>query len=114
MRHRGYGTDKQEREVGAMSVIEKPLDVATDAPLERPHDDPILEVNGLAITVPTAAGPVEAVQAASFRVSRGEAVGLVGESGSGKTLTCRAVLGETASSLPGARSREPSCSTVST
>jgi peptide/nickel transport system ATP-binding protein len=69
------------------------LDVATEVPLKRPHDDPILEVNGLAITVPSAAGRVEAVQAASFRVSRGEAVGLVGESGSGKTLTCRAVLG---------------------
>jgi peptide/nickel transport system ATP-binding protein len=76
-----------------MSVIEKPLDVATEAPLEESHDDPILEVNGLAITVPSAAGRVEAVQAASFRVGRGEAVGLVGESGSGKTLTCRAVLG---------------------
>jgi peptide/nickel transport system ATP-binding protein len=76
-----------------MSVIEKPLDVALEAPLERPLGHPILEVDGLAITVPTAAGRVEAVQAASFRVGRGEAIGLVGESGSGKTLTCRAVLG---------------------
>jgi peptide/nickel transport system ATP-binding protein len=54
---------------------------------------PVLSVSGLAITVPTATGRVEAVHGAAFDVARGEAVGLVGESGSGKTLTCRAVLG---------------------
>ena len=41
-----------------MSVIEKPLDVVLEAPLERPLGQPILEVDGLAITVPTAAGRV--------------------------------------------------------
>jgi peptide/nickel transport system ATP-binding protein len=34
-----------------------------------------------------------AVRDVSFRIGRGESVGLVGESGSGKTLTCRSVLG---------------------
>src|SRR4051794_4877016 len=34
-----------------------------------------------------------AVRDVSFRIGRGESVGLVGESGSGKTITCRSVLG---------------------
>jgi peptide/nickel transport system ATP-binding protein len=56
---------------------------------------PVLDVSGLRISVPGPGGGsrVEAVHGASFRIDRGEAVGLVGESGSGKTLTCRAVLG---------------------
>src|SRR5579863_1820044 len=53
----------------------------------------VLAIKDLAITVPGAAGRVEAIHGASFDVRPGEAVGLVGESGSGKTLTCRAVLG---------------------
>jgi peptide/nickel transport system ATP-binding protein len=55
----------------------------------------VLDVSGLRISVPASRGGahVEAVHGASFRIDRGEAVGLVGESGSGKTLTCRAVLG---------------------
>jgi peptide/nickel transport system ATP-binding protein len=55
--------------------------------------DELLIVHDLAVTVTSAAGPLEAVHGAGFSVRRGEAVGLVGESGSGKTLTCRAVLG---------------------
>jgi peptide/nickel transport system ATP-binding protein len=58
------------------------------------NSEPLLRVENLRITVPTAGNEkVEAVHGASFTVARGEAVGLVGESGSGKTLTCRAVLG---------------------
>lgn len=59
--------------------------------LARP---PLLEVNGLSITVtPPGGGRVTAVEDLSFNIQVGEAVGLVGESGSGKSLTLRAVLG---------------------
>jgi len=54
---------------------------------------PLLSVEGLGVVIgrgPQATRPVEAV---SFTVSDGEALGIVGESGSGKSLTLRAVLG---------------------
>lgn len=50
----------------------------------------LLEVDSLSIT--TTDG-TRLVDSASFRVERGEALGIVGESGSGKSLSCRAVLG---------------------
>lgn len=49
-----------------------------------------LAVDGLQVSV---GDHLVAVSDVSFRIGRGESVGLVGESGSGKTLTCRAVLG---------------------
>jgi peptide/nickel transport system ATP-binding protein len=49
-----------------------------------------LTVDGLRVSV---GDRLVAVDGVSFRIRRGESVGLVGESGSGKTLTCRAVLG---------------------
>ena len=52
---------------------------------------PVLDVRDLSITVGD--GAAEAVRSVSFRIERGETVGLVGESGSGKTLTCRTALG---------------------
>jgi peptide/nickel transport system ATP-binding protein len=75
-----------------MSVIEN-VPAAARRGAAAAAGEPVLEVAGLAVTVGTAAGQVEAVHGASFRVGPGEVVGLVGESGSGKTLTCRAVLG---------------------
>ncbi|MGM7668257.1 ABC transporter ATP-binding protein [Microbacterium sp. A93] len=50
----------------------------------------LLEVSGLTITTPAGLALVNDV---SFRLERGEALGIVGESGSGKSLSCRAVLG---------------------
>ncbi|WP_222195435.1 dipeptide/oligopeptide/nickel ABC transporter permease/ATP-binding protein [Modestobacter italicus] len=52
---------------------------------------PVLEVQDLSVTFPGAHGPVRPVRGVSFRIGRGEAVGVVGESGSGKSLTALAI-----------------------
>jgi ABC-type dipeptide/oligopeptide/nickel transport system ATPase component len=55
---------------------------------------PLLEVQGLAVRLPT--GPkdeIQAVQCVDLVVGPGERVGIVGESGSGKSVTGRAIAG---------------------
>jgi oligopeptide/dipeptide ABC transporter ATP-binding protein len=54
---------------------------------------PLLEVRDLSTSFPTERGLVRAVDALSFEVQPGEAVGLVGESGSGKSTVLRSLLG---------------------
>lgn len=54
-------------------------------------DGPVLEVEGLRVTFPTAGEPVQAVRGVSFSVREGEIVGIVGASGSGKSMTALAV-----------------------
>ena len=46
---------------------------------------PLVEVGGLLLTVPSAAGPVNILSGIDLTVQPGEAVGIVGASGSGKT-----------------------------
>lgn len=53
----------------------------------------LLEVKDLSIYFYTDYGVVEAIDRVSFKVNRGEVVGLIGESGCGKTTTARAILG---------------------
>jgi len=53
-------------------------------------DRPLLEVEGLTVRFPGA--PVSA-RDVSFRLCRGDLLGVVGESGSGKTVTMMAILG---------------------
>lgn len=48
-------------------------------------DSPILEVNNLVMNYETKSGMVSAVEDVSFRLARGQSLGLVGESGCGKT-----------------------------
>ena len=54
---------------------------------------PILEVTDLQTQFATRAGPIRAVDGASFSIAPGEVLGLVGESGSGKTVTGFSILG---------------------
>jgi peptide/nickel transport system ATP-binding protein len=58
-----------------------------------PDGQPLLQVDGLRVTVNAGGARPDAVDGISLRVASGEAVGLVGESGSGKSLTLRAILG---------------------
>jgi oligopeptide/dipeptide ABC transporter ATP-binding protein len=62
--------------------------------------EPLLEVRGLTVDLPTTAGSVRPVDGAGFTIESGEAVGLVGESGSGKTMLGLSLAGLTP---PGAR-----------
>ncbi|EKF20003.1 ABC transporter ATP-binding protein [Nitratireductor pacificus] len=52
---------------------------------------PLLDVENLTVTFPTASGPVDVVKGISFSLGR-ERLGIVGESGSGKSMTGRAIL----------------------
>ncbi len=54
---------------------------------------PVLEVQGLTVSLPTGADRANAVENVSFAVAPGEIVCVVGESGSGKSVTAHAVMG---------------------
>jgi oligopeptide/dipeptide ABC transporter ATP-binding protein len=53
----------------------------------------LLEVSDLRLAIESEKGSLEPVTGATFKVGRGELLGVVGESGSGKSLTLRAIAG---------------------
>jgi peptide/nickel transport system ATP-binding protein len=55
--------------------------------------EPLLDLRGLTVELPTVKGPVRPVQEVSLRLAAGESLGLVGESGSGKTMLALALVG---------------------
>jgi oligopeptide/dipeptide ABC transporter ATP-binding protein len=71
---------------GAMTATEA-------APRPSPVVDckPLLEVKGLRVTV-GAGGRFDILHSVSFKVGRGQKIGLVGESGSGKSMTALAIM----------------------
>ena len=54
---------------------------------------PVVQIDNLAVTFDTDAGPVRAVRGVSLQVESGQVLAVVGESGSGKTVTARTILG---------------------
>src|SRR5262249_47764507 len=52
-----------------------------------------LEVRDLSVSFASEAGDVSAVRSVSYRLARGEVLGIVGESGSGKSVSSLAVMG---------------------
>ena len=54
---------------------------------------PLLQVSDLRVSIPTAAGVVEAVAGIDFTLDKGETLGIVGESGCGKSITMLAAMG---------------------
>jgi peptide/nickel transport system ATP-binding protein len=55
--------------------------------------DTILDVQGLTVEFATSDSSIRAVDDVSFRLQRGQTLGIVGESGSGKSVTSLAVIG---------------------
>jgi len=53
---------------------------------------PLLEVRGLNVDLPLAAGVLHAVREVSFSLEKGETLSLVGESGCGKSMTALAMM----------------------
>ncbi len=56
-------------------------------------EDALLDIRNLVIHYETEDGIVEAVNNISFKLRKGEALGLVGETGAGKTTVCLSVMG---------------------
>ncbi|MBO6511652.1 MAG: ABC transporter ATP-binding protein, partial [Roseibium sp.] len=59
----------------------------TPLPELKKGDDPLLEVRELTKTYQGKSGPIHAVKGVSFKVNKGQSIGLVGESGCGKSTT---------------------------
>ncbi|MDC7234462.1 MAG: ABC transporter ATP-binding protein [Spirochaetales bacterium] len=56
-------------------------------------EDTLLEVNNVKTSFFTHHGEIQAVRGASFKLKKGDVLGIVGESGSGKSVTALSVMG---------------------
>ena len=98
----GTMTPERMRAAAAASVGSAAASVAEFIGTGRtePHDNTLLEVQGLKMYFPVTAGlllkrkvaDIKAVDGLTFSVREGETLGLVGESGCGKSTTGRAIL----------------------
>jgi peptide/nickel transport system permease protein len=82
------------RAIGLRSAAfagELPALPANDVPTADDDAEPLLSVENLRVSFPTAEGEVTPVRGVSVTLRRGESVGIVGESGSGKSLTALAI-----------------------
>jgi len=84
MRHRSGRSVRSPRRLGPAPRTLVPAPPAPVSP-------PLLDVQGLCISFPGEGGWIRTVQDVSFRVDRGELVGVVGESGSGKSVTMMSI-----------------------
>jgi len=76
-----------------MSTHPLPAGVPVNDRFRGTADDVVLEVTDLNVSFETDDGELDAVRGLSYRVRRGEALGIVGESGSGKSVSSLAVMG---------------------
>jgi peptide/nickel transport system ATP-binding protein len=56
-------------------------------------ETPLLDVQGLRVSLNTPRGPAQALRGVSFQLARGQTLGLIGESGCGKSITALALMG---------------------
>ncbi len=63
-----------------------------DSP-NSPNSSVLLSIEQLKVKIPTAHGPLHAVDGVTFSLEKGKTLGIVGESGCGKTMLCRSILG---------------------
>ncbi|GAA4905153.1 peptide/nickel transport system ATP-binding protein/peptide/nickel transport system ATP-binding protein [Stackebrandtia albiflava] len=69
------------------------MTIEIDANRPDTESEYVLDVGDLTVDFPSDDGPVHAVRGVSYRLRRGEALGIVGESGSGKSVTSLAIMG---------------------
>ncbi|GAB78734.1 peptide/nickel transport system permease protein [Austwickia chelonae] len=77
----------------SLSALRTSEMVRTDRLQYTDKAEPILRVENLSISFPSAHGDVNIVDNVSFEVRPGETMGLVGESGCGKSITSMAIMG---------------------
>lgn len=69
------------------------MTIEMDAKSPDLDSDVVLDVENLTVDFSSDEGPVHAVRGVSYRLRRGESLGIVGESGSGKSVTSMAIMG---------------------